>query len=332
MKSLKSLLLLGVAVGLFISAAVAEELPLIRIGDGGGLCEGPIHIGIEKGFFTAEGLRVETFKLAPGTAFEAIAAGKIDATNGLLATLLAPLVHGLPIKITTGLHTGCNKVLVPANSPIKTAADFRGKKVGVPSLVSSPITFAKRVLAASGVGVSATNMEVEFIVYSEAELPLALERGAIDAIAGGDPIAAIAAKKNNLTVLFDSATLPPYNEQYCCAAYVSNALYEKSPEVAAKFTRAMQQASLWIQSHQDETAAIQVEKKYVPGDAELNAAVLKTYNFIPSAQGAYTAFAALTQELRAIGVIAEDFDVEHLKSTSFAFDLPGGVLDPITER
>jgi NitT/TauT family transport system substrate-binding protein len=68
-----------------------------------------------------------------------------------------------------------------------------------------------------------------------------------------------------------------------------------------------------------------VEKKYVPGDAAFNASVLKTYSYIPSAKGAYDDFNITAIELKKIGVLREDVDVEALRNNSFAF-LPG-VLD-----
>ncbi|MDR1921735.1 MAG: ABC transporter substrate-binding protein, partial [Candidatus Adiutrix sp.] len=228
----------------------------------------------------------------------------------------------LPIKITTGLHTGCDKLLVPADSPIKTVADFKGKRIGVPSLASSPVMFARRVLAAGGIGVSDKNLEVEFLVFSNAELPLALERGAIDAIAANDPVASVAAKQYGLNILADSALTEPYNTQYCCSAYVSADLAAKNPEAAAKYTRAMQKASAWIQGHQDEVTQIQVEKNYVPGDPVFNASVLKTFNYIPSVKGAYDAFGITARELQAIGILAADIDVSALRENSFVA-LPG---------
>ncbi|MDR0882131.1 MAG: ABC transporter substrate-binding protein [Candidatus Adiutrix sp.] len=297
----------------------AEAKKLIKVGYTGSLCEGPLHIAIEKGFFAEEGLEAEAIRLAPGTNFEAITAGQIDASFGLLATLIQPLSNGLPIKITTGLHTGCDKVLVPAGSSIKTAADFKGKRIGVPSLTSSPIMFAKRVLAAAGVKVGDKDSEVEFIVFSNAELPLALEKGAVDSISANDPVASLAAHKNGLTILFDSAKTPPYNNQYCCAAYVSAKLAEADPDTAARYTRAMQKAAAWIQKNQDETAKIQVDNHYVAGDPVFNAGVLKTFNYIPSVKGAYEAFGTTAQELQKIGVLGEKTNVNDLQKNSFAF-------------
>ena len=296
----------------------ADEF-VLKIGYTGSLCEAPVHMAVEKGFFAEEGLKVELIKLAPGTTFEAVTAGKIDAAFGLLASLMQPLSNGLPIKITTGLHTGCDKVLVPKDAGIKTLTDLKGKRIGVPSMTSSPIIFAKRTLADAGVGVNEKNMEVEFIVFSASDLPIALKNGAVDALAMNDPTAAVAQKEFSLITLVDSAVTEPYNHQYCCSAFVRENIAQDYPEVAAKYTRAMQKASAWIQKNQEETAKIQVEKKWVAGDAAFNATVLKTYNYIPSVSGAYEAFGITAKQLQQVGMLDTGVDVEALHKNSFVF-------------
>jgi NitT/TauT family transport system substrate-binding protein len=320
---------LAALLGLIFSpvSASGQEFKKIRAGYSGSLCEGPIHIATEKGFFKEEGLDVELIKLAPGTNFEAITADKIDASFGLLATLIQPLSNGLPIKITSGLHTGCDKILVKPDSGIKTVADLKGKRIGVPSLTSSPIMFARRGLAKAGVKVGDKDSEVEFVVFSNAELPLALSKGAIDAISANDPVASLAARDNKLTVLLDSAKDEPFSNQYCCAAYVSAKLVNDDPDSAAKYTRAMQKAAAWIQKNPEETAKIQVEKKYVAGDADFNGSIIKTFKYIPSVSGAYNAFGVTATELKDIGVLGAKVDVDALHKNSFANlkDVPDSV-------
>lgn len=299
------------------AAVKSDDDYVLKIGYSGSLCEAPLHMAIEKGFFEAEGLKVDVTKLAPGTAFEAVTAGKTEAGFGLLASLVQPLSNGLPIKITSGLHTGCDKVLAPKNSGINSLADLRGKRIGVPSMNSSPIIFAKRALADAGVGVSEKNMEVEFIVFSATDLPLALKNGAVDALAMNDPTASITQKEYDLKSIVDSAVDAPYKDQYCCSAYVRDNIASEHPEVAAKYTRAMQKASAWIQKNPDETAKIQVDKKWVAGDAAFNASVLKTYNFIPSVSGAYDAFGITAKQLQEVGMLDKNVDADALQKKSF---------------
>jgi len=297
----------------------SDENFVLNIGFGGSLCEAPIHVAYEKGYFEEEGLKVELIKLASGTAFDALTAGRIDACFALLAAIIPPLSNGLPAKITSGVHTGCDVTLVKANSGIKKPEDLRGKKVGIPSMTASPAVFTKRVLADRGVDIRAESSEVEFIIYNQTDLPLILANGDVDAIALNEPLSSIAANEYGYVALMDSAVDKPYGDQYCCVTYVSDRLVEKHKDIAEKYTRAVQKASAYVNEHQDEITALQVEKKYVAGDPVVNAKVLKKFNYIPSVEGAYKQFTLLAPQLQEIGMFSKDIDVAVLQKNSFVF-------------
>ena len=255
-------------------------------------------------------------------------AGREDAYIALdigpTGKLLQPIENGLPIKFTTGLHTGCTKLLVPGDSDIKSIADLKGKKIGVPGLADAATVVSKRSLSAAGIGVTEQNMEVEFSVYSRNDLPQALENGAVDAIALGDPTASIAEEQYGLTALIDTATDPKYKDEYCCNAFVTSKLAAENPKAAAAFTRAVQKASQWVQENPDETAKIIVDKQYVSGDVDFCAQILKTYNYKPSVQGGYDALKLNAEELSKIGVLKEGTDAQKFADNAYIFfdDVP----------
>ena len=292
---------------------------VLKVGYGGGLCEAALHIAQEKGFFAEEGLNIELTRIAAGTHFEALAAGRIDASFALLASIIQTLVNGLPGKITTGLHTGCDVVMVKSDSPITKHTDLRGKKVGIPSMMGSPTVYTKRVLADNGVDIRAETSEVEFVIYNATDLPLVLENGSVDAIAMNDVAATIAAKEYGFRILLDSAIDEPYKDQYCCVAFVSNRLVEKNRDIAERYTRAMQKAGDYVDKNQEEVARIQIEKNYVAGNIETNTEVLKKFKYMPSVNGAYDMFLITARQLQQIGILSQDIDVEVLQKNSFTF-------------
>ena len=304
----------------------AKEDFILKIGYGGSLCEAPIHTAYEKGFFEEEGLKTEIIKFAPGTTFDGVTSGQIDASFALLASIIQPLANGLPAKITTGLHTGCDIVLVKPNSGITKAADLKGKKIGIASMTSSPVIYAKRVLGDNGVNVRMEDSEVEFVVYNLSDLPLVLANGTVDAIAVNEPTATIAVNANGFKILFDSAVDEPYRHQYCCVAYVSDRLLKRDKDIAARYTRALQKAAKYIDGNQDEITRIQVEKKYVAGDPAVNAEVIKKFSYIPSVSGAYEAFGITAPALQKIGMLNADVDPAVLQKNSFVF------LDGLDEK
>ena len=288
------------------------------------LCAAPMYIAIENGYFEDEGLDVEQVTVDAAHVSEAIGADQVDVGMGLIGKLLQPLENGLPIKFTTGLHTGCTKLLVPGDSGIKSIADLKGKKIGVPGLADAATVVSKRSLSAAGIGVTDQNMEVEFSVYSRNDLAQALQNGAVDAIALGDPAASIAEEQYGLTALIDTATDPEYKDEYCCAAFVTSKLAEENPKAAAAFTRAVQKASQWVQENPDETAKIITEKEYVSGDVDFCAQILKTYNYKPSVQGGYDALKQNAQELTEIGILKEGTDATKFADNAYMFfdDVP----------
>lgn len=288
------------------------------------LCAAPMYIAIENGYFEDEGLDIEQVTVDAAHVSEAIGANQVDVGMGLIGKMLQPLENGLPIKFTTGLHTGCTKLLVPSSSNIKSIADLKGKKIGVPGLADAATVVSKRSLSAAGIGVTDQNMEVEFSVYSRNDLAQALQNGAVDAIALGDPAASIAAEQYGLTALIDTATDPKYKDEYCCAAFVTSKLAEENPKAAAAFTRAVQKASQWVQENPDETAKIITEKEYISGDVDFCAQILKTYNYKPSVQGGYDALKQNAQELTEIGILKEGTDATKFADNAYMFfdDVP----------
>jgi len=281
-------------------------------------------IAIENGYFEEENLDIEQVTVDAAHVSEAIGADQVDVGMGLIGKLLQPIENGLPIKFTTGLHTGCTKLLVPGDSDIKSIADLKGKKIGVPGLADAATVVSKRSLSAAGIGVTEQNMEVEFSVYSRNDLPQALENGAVDAIALGDPTASIAEEQYGLTALIDTATDPKYKDEYCCNAFVTSKLAAENPKAAAAFTRAVQKASQWVQENPDETAKIIVDKQYVSGDVDFCAQILKTYNYKPSVQGGYDALKLNAEELSKIGVLKEGTDAQKFADNAYIFfdDVP----------
>ena len=306
------------------SAAADSGATHLRLIYSPSLCAAPMYIAIENGYFEDEGLDIEQVTVDAAHVSEAIGADQVDVGMGLIGKMLQPLEICFNFKLTTVIYTGCTKLLVPGDSDIKSIADLKGKKIGVPGLADAATVVSKRSLSAAGIGVTDQNMEVEFSVYSRNDLAQALQNGAVDAIALGDPAASIAAEQYGLTALIDTATDPEYKDEYCCAAFVTSKLAEENPKAAAAFTRAVQKASQWVQDNPDETAKIITEKQYISGDADFCAEILKTYNYKPSVQGGYDALKQNAEELTKIGILKEGTDAKAFADNAYIFfdDVP----------
>ena len=153
--------------------------------------------------------------------------------------------------------------------------DLKGKKIGVPGLAGAEALIAKRALYLNGIKVDPKDAEVEFVVFSRNDLGQALQNGVIDAISVGDPAAAQMIEEYNGVVIVDTALSPEFHDEYCCGAFIAKLLAQKHPEIAAAFTRAILKASNWVANHPEEAAKLQLDKKYVSGNLELNTRILK---------------------------------------------------------
>lgn len=307
----------GAAEQTSTSGETGSEEYVVKIGYSTGLCHAPIHIAVENGYFEEEGLKFEAITVESAVISEAVGTGQVDAGFGLVGKFVQPLENGLPMKLTAGIHTGCTKLVVPNDSDIQTVADLKGKKIGVSSLADSPCLTAKRSLANAGVGVTAENLEVEFVVYSNADLPMALQNGAIDAFCAADPAVSKAQEEYNLRAIIDTTTDEEYKDEYCCLSFVTTDLAENHPDLAAKYTRAVMKAAKWIEENSEEAAKIQIENDYVTGDLEFNARILESYNYIPSVSGGYDALKKSVEDLQAIGIVRKETDAQALIDKSF---------------
>lgn len=296
----------------------------LRVAYSPSLCQAPLHIAVEKGFFKEEGIDAENIQVDAAHVQEAIGADQVDVGFGLIGKFLQPVENGLPIKFTAGIHTGCIRIMAPKDSGINTTADLKGKRIGVSGLAGAETIVTKRVLAAEGIRFDAENPEVEFVVFSKNDLGQALENGVIDVIAIGDPTAAQFAEQYDLNTLVDTATSEQFANEYCCASFVSTKFAEEHPDIAAAFTRAVLKASVYVEEHPEEAAQIQLDQNYVTGDAAFNAALLKSYNYIPSVQGGYDAIKLSVEQLTDIGVLKEGTDAQKFADDVYAFydDVP----------
>src|SRR5947209_9346708 len=142
---LRGLLFLGAVCSVFLAAGCAGKPDgadaggptRLKVAYLGLTCEAPIFVAQERGFFKDEGLDVELVRTDWDGLREGLGLGRFDANHTLIMYLLKPIEQGLDVKITGGIHTGCLRLQVGAKSGIESVADLKGKKIGVPTHLSS---------------------------------------------------------------------------------------------------------------------------------------------------------------------------------------------------
>lgn len=306
-----------------------NEQKVVRINfQRGSLCAAPVHVAWKLGLFDEElskiGQKAEFVEVVEGgaTLGEMIASGKVDAGYGLYATQLQAMENGLQLVYTSGIHIGCTKYYVKADSDIHTLADLRGKTIGVPGLADSSVTNLKRKLADIGIGVTAADNEVEFVFYPSAELAIALDKGAVDAIGAHDPVATKAEQAYGFRKILDTGTDEKFKNQYCCMEFVTQKLINENLEGAAAVTRALQKASAFVEAEPEAAAELQINNDLVSGDLDFNTVLLDEINFVPSRSLGRKTFEAGARELQKIGFLKQTTDIEEFINKGFQ-ELPG---------
>ena len=138
-----------------------------------------LYVAQDHRLFAAEHLRVEA-KVYP-TGREALAAaiaGELDAVVVYSTPLVLAAMHGEDVVVVTTLHRsdGLTGLAVHPQAGIRTAADLRGRRIGVTPGTSSQTTLDV-VLAESGLEPS----DVQAIPGQPKDLMAALEAGQLDA-------------------------------------------------------------------------------------------------------------------------------------------------------
>jgi NitT/TauT family transport system substrate-binding protein len=296
------------------------------------VCGVAMQVAAENGYFEEEleaiGQSCEITVAASSETVDLITAGKIDAAFGLACNFITPISNGLAVSFVTGVHKGCTKFYAKSDSGITSLEDFKGKKIGVPTLSDSSTLNLKRKLADLGFNLNGTNQDVEFVAYSMSDLPAALDNGAVDIIGVHEPMGTVVESNYDVVKLLDTGTDEKFVDEYCCMALVTQDMIENNPEGAAAFARAVQKGAAFAQANPEEAARIQIEGGYVSGDVETNAGIIEGLDFNPGVEAARETFSNAFKDLQGTGDINADLD--EAEFTEKAFPVLDGVPETTT--
>jgi NitT/TauT family transport system substrate-binding protein len=286
----------------------------VRVGYIGLTCEAPIFTAVEKGFFKEEGLDVSLVKCDWKNYKDVLALGGYDVTHHLVMYFLKPIEQGLDVKFTGGIHRGCLRVQAAAKGNIKTVADLRGKRIGVPGMGTPPFIFANRVLGANGIDPS---KEITWIVFPAGELGLALDKGEVDAVADSEPIGSLLLAQGKVRNIADQAHDAPYKDEYCCAVLVNGKFLARNPKASAAATRALLRAAKWVEANPKAAAKLSVEAKYLASTVDMNTVAISHLSYIPSVSGGEAAIRLASAEMKVAGMLSPSTDVDALAKKAF---------------
>ncbi|AFS79171.1 putative nitrate/sulfonate/bicarbonate ABC transporter periplasmic binding protein [Gottschalkia acidurici 9a] len=279
----------------------------IVVGQNGGICQSPLIMAYEKGYFKEEGLDVELLKGDYPVLRDGLATGRVDVSDGLVVQWLKPIQSGLDINFTLGIHTGCTSAVVPKGSDIKGFEELKGKTIGVTGGIGGGgMNFGYRSILRDGLDIK----DYKWKDYPAQQLITALEKGEIQAAIVGDQVGLQWYKDGKVDRIRSSTHDQDYKEEYCCLLSIRGPIVREEPEVAEAITRAVLKGAKWVNENKEETAKIMVDKKYVNGDYQYNLELINSYNYIPSIQGGKDAVKISIDELKQLDLFDKNIDID----------------------
>ncbi len=215
------------------------------------------YVGDELGFFEQEGIKIEYAGVIPSTQLVAsVVAGKIDVGGAHINRTIAGISAGAKIKAVAANSETTSSIphmvfVALADSPIKTAQDLIGKKIGL-SLNGgcheyTPYAYLKKN------GIDDPKSKLQFTILAETLMEQALRQGDI-AVAGMHKSPEYI-KERGLKVVFSDYEIWGATGGGT-PAYFSEKFIQEKPDVVRRFVKAIGNAANWANANPQKAAEI----------------------------------------------------------------------------
>ena len=139
------------------------------------------YLAEQNGYYADAGLDVEFQNKIDPDLITLVGQGAIDVGIGDGTSVIPAVSNGIPIAYVATIYGQFpNIVFAKASSGITTAADLKGKKIGIPGRYGSGWIMLQALLASAGL----TTDDVEIVEYPDFTQAAAVEQGAVDAATG----------------------------------------------------------------------------------------------------------------------------------------------------
>lgn len=177
---------------------------------------------------------------------QALLSGAIDVGSTAGSAALLAKANGSGIQVIDIFsQPNWAALIVPANSPVKSVADLKGKQIAA-TKGTDPYFFLVQALAANGL--SLDDVTVQNLQHADGWA--ALQNGSVDAWAGLDPIMA-GAEQSGATLFYRDVKLNSFGFLDAREDFLTQKL-----QLAQLVVDAYAAAAVWAAAHPDETAQI----------------------------------------------------------------------------
>ena len=311
------LLALGAALILAPGPAAAEPL---RVGKAQPQAFSfvPLDVGIEKGLFKKHGLEIESVGFAGGARLhQGMAAGAIDIALGSGPDLpfVAKGAPELAVAALAGppLLLG---IIVPYDSPAKSADDLKGKKIGVSSLSSLTGWLALELARTKGWG---PNGVTPVAVGGDFQANVAAMRtGQVDAFIEASALAFQLEQKKEARLLLPAADY--VKDFHIHLIFAANKLIKEQPETIKNFLRGWFETISFMRQNKEES--VRIARRLTGFDQPVEEREYDLVMPMFSADGRFEAkgLATLGRSFVELGLLDKEPDMSTLYSERY---LPG---------
>ncbi len=245
--------------GAFGDAPTANEGPrpegqAIRVGLPTGVtsfANADLAVAIEKGFLSEAGLTVEAQNLRSGVS---VVQGVVGGALEIGAASIEPVVNasaGGGDVVVIGAYTDKLTVSAVAPADVSTAADLRGRQVGVQEVGAFREVMTRLVLQSAGL----TPNDVQYIPVDAQSYNSALVDGRIqNTILQTEQAIAVQRDNPGMHTIAELDSIVP--EYHYGTYFVSRAWLEANRDVAVRFMTALTRAHRFMYENKDETVRI----------------------------------------------------------------------------
>jgi len=268
---------LGLAIGPSAFAQGNPEKPKLTLGVGGKplLYYLPLTIAERRGLFKEQGLEVEINDFGGGSkSLQALIGGSVDVVTGAYEHTIRMQAKGQ--DVTAVCELGRFPAIVIAvkkdkAGQVKSAADFKGLKIGVTAPGSSTALTAQYAMVKAGLKPS----DAAIIgIGSGASGVAAMQKGEIDVISHLDPVIAKLEADGDIVVLIDTRTEAGTRALFggsnpAATLYSKKDFIDANPGTTQALVNAFMKSLKWLQTAKPQDVADTVPPEYHLGDKAL---------------------------------------------------------------
>lgn len=257
------------------------------------------------GMYNNAGIKVELHEYNNGgDLMSAMASGDIDVGYVGITPVLSSISKGVPVKVVAGAQREGSGIIA-SNSNIKTTADLKGKKVGIPGEASIQNMLLKYDLKKNGL--STSDLEIPSMKLSS--INDAIKTGSLDAAITHEPFVSIATELNNASLVKKSGEI--YPDHPCCVVAVSDKFINDHPDKVSKIVDIHKEATQKLIS--DPEGCVQYLPDSVVVDPNIEKNVLSEMKWVTDLNDTYKQdihdFINVEKDL---GILNNDFTDEQL--------------------